>query len=215
MFKLTAVNLVPDPPSDASYWHHPVLIRPRDDTCSMLPASNMSSRVIHPVSIVSDVTWDKVLQLSQHPHGYWLVNTYLRSHHHPHMVHVIIMWQLVTTDHVSCSGRGHLRPIWTFHHSFSIKSASQRCLHARLIPQNSSHVTWKVIFSWNSHILSLMIIPVGRKCWAWWWYDTNSSSTRVWSIISLRPLHPRIHPAHKTHNTFHLTSHLAVIKGRM
>ena len=117
----------------------------------------------------------------------WLVNTYLRSHHHPHMVHVIIMWQLVTTDHVSCSGRGHLRPIWTFHHSFSIKSASQRCLHARLIPQNSSHVTWKVIFSWNSHILSLMIIPVGRKCWAWWWYDTNSSSTRVWSIISLRP----------------------------
>ena len=33
-----------------------------------------------------------------------------------------------------------------------------------------------------------MIMPVvGRKCWAWWWYDINSSPTRVWSIISLSP----------------------------
>ena len=146
MFKLIAVNLVPDPPSGASYWQHPVLIRPRDDTCSMLPASSMSSRVIHGVSIVSDVTSDEVLQLSQHP-GQYIPEISPPS---PHVT--IIMCQHVTTDHVSCSGRDHLRPIWTFHHSFSIKSASQRCLHARLIPQNSSHVTYEKWFSHEIHI---------------------------------------------------------------
>ena len=180
MFKLTAVNLVPDPPSAASYWQHPQCW----SDLGMTPVPCYQ----HPAC--RHVMWFMECPLMSHEmksfncHNILLVSTYLRSHP-PHMVHVIIMWQHVTTDHVSCSGWDHLRPIWTFHHSFSIKSASQRCLHARLIPPNSSHVTWKVIFSWN--ILSLMIIPVGRKCWAWWWYDTNSSSTRVWSIISLRP----------------------------
>ena len=61
----------------------------------------------------------------------------------------ISMWPVVRGHRMSHVGQDHSRPIWTFHHSFSIKSASQRCLHARLIPQNSSHVTWKVIFSWN------------------------------------------------------------------
>lgn len=132
------------------------MIRLRDDTCSMLPASHQtvtSRECLWSVLMSTWITSDGILQLSQHLHlGHWPVITSCipeipASPRGP--CHHDTMWPVVRGHRMSHVGQDHSRPIWTFHHSFSIKSASQRCLHARLIPQNSSHVTWKVIFSWN------------------------------------------------------------------
>ena len=134
------------------------MIRLRDDTCSMLPASHQtvtSRECLWSVLMSTWITSDGILQLSQHLHlGHWPVITSCipeipASPRGP--CHHDTMWPVVRGHRMSHVGQDHSRPIWTFHHSFSIKSASQRCLHARLIPQNSSHVTWKVIFSWNIH----------------------------------------------------------------
>ena len=141
-FKLTAVNLGSDPPSGAKYWQHPVLCLwwsdSRDDTCYMLPAShktcsvftlNTSDSILITMSQLSHET------MSQHLIKQWLVNKlhtwsltilpFTMSH----------LWQHVTSVHHAMwhVGQDHSCLIWTFHHSFNIKSASQRCLHARLI----------------------------------------------------------------------------------
>ena len=135
------------------------MIRLRDDTCSMLPASHQTVTSGECLWSVLMSTWSigSHQMESFNSHNIFILDTdqslqaaFLRSQHLP-VVHVTneTMWPVVRGHRMSHVGQDHSRPIWTFHHSFSIKSASQRCLHARLIPQNSSHVTWKVIFSWN------------------------------------------------------------------